>query len=130
MAFLSTLKKSRDQIRAQQADPWHVRLEAARGKMGDDGVERIATATLFDILEIPQVRRSPSLPAIGEADAGVRMEPDQGEGFNARWFQGSGEGMGEGEALVGDAVAGAPPSYLARIIPPHHVTTSLRYLRR
>ena len=53
MSFVSTLKKTRDHIRAQRSDPWHVRLEAARGKVGDDGVERISTHTLFDILEVP-----------------------------------------------------------------------------
>ena len=58
MSFLSTLKKSREHVRAQQADPWHVRLEAVRGRVGDDAVERIATHTLFDILEIPQGRRT------------------------------------------------------------------------
>jgi hypothetical protein len=58
MSFIDTLKKSLEEMRAQQADPWHVRLEAARGKLGDDGVERISTHTLFDILEVPQRSRT------------------------------------------------------------------------
>ena len=53
MSFTEKLKQTRDKVRAQRADPWHVRLEAARGKVGDDGVERISTHTLFDILEVP-----------------------------------------------------------------------------
>ncbi|MFY9839210.1 MAG: hypothetical protein WAK55_22590 [Xanthobacteraceae bacterium] len=54
MSFISTLKKTSEEIRAKCADPWHLRLEAARGRVGDDGVERISTHTLFDILEVPQ----------------------------------------------------------------------------
>lgn len=58
MSFISTLRKARDEIRAQQSDPWFVRLSAVRGKVGDDSVERIATHTLFDILEVPQRGRT------------------------------------------------------------------------
>lgn len=58
MSFINTLKKTSDEIRAKHADPWHVRLEAARGRLGDDGVERISTHTLFDILEVPQRSRT------------------------------------------------------------------------
>jgi hypothetical protein len=36
--------RTRDEVRAKRADPWR------RGKVGDDGVERISTHTLFDIL--------------------------------------------------------------------------------
>jgi hypothetical protein len=53
MSFIGRLQKVRDQVRAQRANPWHVRLESVRGKVGDDGVERISTHTLFDILEVP-----------------------------------------------------------------------------
>jgi hypothetical protein len=58
MSFIGRLQQKRDQIRAQRANPWHVRLEGARGKLGDDGVERISTQTLFDILEVPQRART------------------------------------------------------------------------
>ncbi len=58
MSFMEVLRKSRDQVRAQRADPWHIRLEGVHGKVGDDGVERIATHTLFDILEVPQRSRT------------------------------------------------------------------------
>ncbi len=58
MPFISSLTKVRDRIRAQQADPWYVRLQAAHGKLDDEGVERISTQSLFDILELPQRRRN------------------------------------------------------------------------
>jgi hypothetical protein len=39
---------------AQDSDPWRLPLERLRGKIGDDGIERITTQLLFDILEVPQ----------------------------------------------------------------------------
>ena len=39
---------------AEPFDPWLIRLERVRGKIGDDGVERISTQTLFDGLEVFQ----------------------------------------------------------------------------
>jgi hypothetical protein len=41
----------------QPADPWVAPLQRVRGKIGDDGIERITTQTLFDILEVPQRSR-------------------------------------------------------------------------
>jgi hypothetical protein len=39
------------------ADPWHLRLEGIRGKTWDDGIERISTQTVFDILQVPKRSR-------------------------------------------------------------------------
>jgi hypothetical protein len=57
MSFLEKLKQQCAQIQALNADTWLVRLEGVRGKIGDDGVERIGTQALFDILEVPQRQR-------------------------------------------------------------------------
>lgn len=43
---------------AQPVDPWRLRLERVRGKTGFDGLERISTQVLLDILEVPQRRRA------------------------------------------------------------------------
>jgi hypothetical protein len=56
MSFLGRLHAARAEI-AAPADPWALRLERVRGKIGDDGVERISTQTLFDCLEIAQRSR-------------------------------------------------------------------------
>jgi hypothetical protein len=61
MSFIADLKKARDEMRtqsAQQTNPWRLRLERARGKIGDDGVERVSTQFLFDLLEVPQRGRN------------------------------------------------------------------------
>jgi hypothetical protein len=61
MSFISFLERTRDEMRAQNAqpsDPWRLRLEGARGKIWDDGVERISTQSLFDLLEVSQRSRN------------------------------------------------------------------------
>src|SRR6516225_5241661 len=42
---------------AAPVDPWRLPLERLHGKIGDDGVERIATQVIFDVLEVPQRAR-------------------------------------------------------------------------
>ena len=37
---------------ARPVDPWRLRLERVRGATGFDGLERISTQTLMDVLEI------------------------------------------------------------------------------
>jgi hypothetical protein len=61
MSFIGELIRIRDEMRtqsAQQADPWRLRLERARGKVGDDAVERVSTQALFDLLEVAQRSRN------------------------------------------------------------------------
>jgi hypothetical protein len=53
VSFLEKLRQEQVRIISPN-DPWQVRLERVRGRIGDDGIERITTQTLFDILEVPQ----------------------------------------------------------------------------
>jgi hypothetical protein len=53
---LERLHTARAQIE-RASDPWLLRLERVRGKVGDDGVERITTKILFDHLEVLQRSR-------------------------------------------------------------------------
>jgi hypothetical protein len=60
MSWLGKMKQAQAEMAARNADPWRLRLERLRGKIGDDGIERITTQSVFDILEIPQRNRSAS----------------------------------------------------------------------
>ena len=51
MSFLSSLHESKKAALAAK-DPWLLRLERIKGKSWDDGIERISTQTIFDILEV------------------------------------------------------------------------------
>ena len=54
MSWLEKLHEARAELAARNADPWRLTLERVRGKIGDDGIERVTTQLLFDILEVPQ----------------------------------------------------------------------------
>ena len=43
--------------RANSHQAWRLPLERLRGKIGDDGIERISTQAVFDVLEVLQRNR-------------------------------------------------------------------------
>ncbi|WP_143270893.1 hypothetical protein [Bradyrhizobium brasilense] len=57
MSFLEKMKAAQAEA-VQPVDPWRLRLERVRGKIGFDGLERISTQTLMDVLEVPQRDRT------------------------------------------------------------------------
>jgi hypothetical protein len=57
LSALGKLRKAEAELAARDADPWRLPLERLRGKVGDDGIERATTQTVFDILEVPQRSR-------------------------------------------------------------------------
>ncbi len=57
LSFLETLRQAKAEVAARNGDPWRPPLERVRGRVGDDGIERITTQLLFDILEVPQRTR-------------------------------------------------------------------------
>ena len=57
MSFLEKMRAAQAEA-AQPVDPWRLRLERVRGKVGFDALERISTQTLLDFLEVPQRERT------------------------------------------------------------------------
>ena len=57
MSWLGKLEKAKAEMAATKVDPWRFPLERVRGKIGDDGIERITTQMLFDMLGVPQRSR-------------------------------------------------------------------------
>ena len=53
MSFVEKIRRAQADIEAHDADPWRRRLERLRGKVGDDGVERVSSQAVFDLLEVP-----------------------------------------------------------------------------
>jgi hypothetical protein len=60
MSFLAKLRSAQAEaeLQPQTSDPWRLRLERVQGKTGFDGLERISTQTVLDILEIPHRERT------------------------------------------------------------------------
>jgi hypothetical protein len=50
------LREAKGQF-VQAVDPWRLRLGPARGRVGDDSIERISTQAAMDILELSQRAR-------------------------------------------------------------------------
>lgn len=57
MSWLSKLEKAKAEMAATKVDPWRYPLERVRGKIDYDGIERVTTQMLLDVLEVPQCRR-------------------------------------------------------------------------
>jgi hypothetical protein len=59
MSFSEKLERAEVEARARDGDLWRLPLERLHGQIGDDGVERITTQRVLDVLEVPQrARRS------------------------------------------------------------------------
>src|SRR5436305_12976448 len=57
MSFTQRLEQARAEIATLDTDPWALRLERLRGQIDDDGIERVTTQSVFDVLEVPQRSR-------------------------------------------------------------------------
>jgi hypothetical protein len=59
MSWIELLRQKKAEAQAKQSgDPWRLPLERVRGRTWGDGIERVSTQTLLDILEVPQRRRN------------------------------------------------------------------------
>ena len=60
LSFVGRLRAAEAEL-AKRSDehPWKLRLERVQGKTDYDGITRVSTQTLLDLLEIPQDQRRP-----------------------------------------------------------------------
>lgn len=56
-SFIARLRAARSTIKP--SDPWADTLRSIKGKIGTDGVNRIATDAIFDVLDLPRLQRTP-----------------------------------------------------------------------
>lgn len=60
-SFMQKLREAaQSALKAPAEDPWMPALRKIKGKVGQDGIERISTTDLFDMLEVP-MRTRPAL---------------------------------------------------------------------
>ena len=55
--FIERLRAARSNIKP--SDPWTDVLRKIRGQTGHDGVERVATDAVFELLDLPALKRTP-----------------------------------------------------------------------
>ena len=83
-SFLERLREAQAEL-ANPADPWQARLKRLHGKVGDDGVERIATQVIFNILELPQqARRAGACRRLAKLMREFGWHPIKARGLNQR----------------------------------------------
>jgi len=59
MSLLSKLGEAQAALVARRSDhPWKLSLERVRGTVDYDGIERVSTQKLLDLLEVPMNRRN------------------------------------------------------------------------
>ena len=59
LSFREKMREEAARAAAEEtADPWRLRLERVRGKVDYDGLERVNSQTLLDLLEVPQRNRT------------------------------------------------------------------------
>jgi hypothetical protein len=58
MPWVEVLRRAKEVAQEQPAHPWLLRLERLQGTVSYDGVERITTQAIFDVLEVPQRGRT------------------------------------------------------------------------
>jgi hypothetical protein len=58
MSWSGKLEQAKAETAARNIDPWRLPLERVRGKVDYDGIERVTTQMLLDVLEVPQRSRT------------------------------------------------------------------------
>ena len=58
MSFVQALRERRTKAALATQDAWLLPLGRVRGKISGDGIERVSTQALFDLLDVPQRVRS------------------------------------------------------------------------
>src|SRR5262249_9802813 len=59
LTFRQRMEEAAKTAAAESAEPWRLTLERVRGKVDFfDGLERVSSQTLLDLLEIPQRQRT------------------------------------------------------------------------
>jgi hypothetical protein len=112
----ATEKKREAAAAEAPLDPWRLRLERLRGEIGDDGIERISTQAIFDILEIAQRSRG--------AGASRRLAKVMTElGWTAARVRDLTRGGYKEQVRGYCRSAAAAPGSAERSCPSHHVTT-------
>jgi hypothetical protein len=56
-SLLAQLHAAQAERAVRDADAWLPPLQRVRGQIGDDGIERVTTQHVFDLLEVPQRSR-------------------------------------------------------------------------
>src|SRR5664279_617667 len=88
MSWLGKLEKAKAEIAKPNVDPWRLPLERVRGKIDYDGLERVSSQTLMDMLEVPQRnRRAGTYRRLAKLMVELGWTPLRVRDFNCRGYK-------------------------------------------
>jgi hypothetical protein len=89
MSFVAQVQEAQARITAEAAvDPWRLRLERLRGQIDFDGLERVTSQTLLDLLEVPQRnRRAGTFRRLAKVMAELGWSAIRVRDFNGRGYK-------------------------------------------
>ena len=82
-SFMQTLRDGAEQARKSTVEhSWIARLRKLKGRVAADGVERIATHDVFDVLEVPMRRRPSETVRLSRFMRTLGWSPIRARGLN------------------------------------------------
>jgi len=85
LSFVEQVRRAQAENTAPKTDPWLLPLGRLRGRIGDDGIERIATQVIFDHLEVPQrARGAGACRRLAKVMRELGWRPIKARGLNQR----------------------------------------------
>jgi hypothetical protein len=82
-SFVQSLRVAARSGRSSRAeDAWEPRLRKLKGRIGHDGIERIATNDVFDALEVPMRRRQSEAIRLSRVMRGLGWHNIRAHGLN------------------------------------------------
>src|SRR5438132_12129187 len=58
MSLMGKIQRAQAEAAARSMDPWRLRLERLSGRLDPDGIERLTTQDVFDVLDVAQRART------------------------------------------------------------------------
>lgn len=109
MAFITQLHDRKAAI-VNASDPWLITLERLKGRTGSDGVERISTQTVFDVLEVPMAQRGGLYRRLADCMRSLGWSPIRARGLTPGGFKDVVRGYAR-EAIGHSAATRAPMAF-------------------
>ena len=93
MTFVELLRRAKMDAMARPADPWRLRLERSGAMLGHDGVERISTQALFDILKCRSAAGTRLPAGDSRSSCVIRVDGNEGAKLGPERLQGPSAGL-------------------------------------
>jgi hypothetical protein len=82
-SFVQSLRDGAQRVRSSRPeDAWERTLRKLKGRIGHDGVERVATNDVFDALEVPMRRRPSETVRLSRLMRGLGWQNIRARGLN------------------------------------------------